>query len=225
MYSDPLRDPRETPLRPTPEEVEEWAAREHKRREAWLSGPSQEEQDDWARRYQRRAALGLAETRLGPSAEDVTHWAAREHKRRQSWLSGPTDQEKRDWARRHLRRAFASSPESDLPPTQTEVEEWADRERRRRQAWLAGPTEDEKQRWSQRQTGGFWDDDEPNQMRMESELVDSARRLAREVDLATKGSFDTLLRAPLAIWSYLLRSGRSFEDDLYQPPRRRRVRF
>jgi hypothetical protein len=225
MYSDPLRDPRDTPLPPTSEEVEEWAAREHKRREAWLAGPSQEEQDDWARRYQRRAALGLAESRLGPSPDDVVQWADREHKRRQSWLAGPTDQEKRDWAGRHRRRAYAGSPESDLPPTPTEVEEWADRERRRRQAWLAGPTEEEQQRWIQRQTGGFWEDDVAGAMGMESELVDSARRLAREVDLATKGSFDTLLRAPLAIWSYLVRSGRSFEDDLYQPPPRRRVRF
>ena len=225
MYSDPLRDPRDSPLRPTPEEIEEWAAREHKRREAWLAGPSEEERDDWARRYQRRAALGLAESRLGPSSEDVAQWADREHKRRQSWLAGPTDHEKHDWARRHRRRAFAGSPESDLPPTATEVEEWAERERRRRQAWLAGPTEEERQRWTQRQTGGFWEDDESGPMTVESEIVDSARRLARELDLASKGSFDTLLRAPLAIWSYLVRSGRSFEDDLYQPPPRRRVRF
>jgi hypothetical protein len=166
--------------------------------------------------------MGLAESGLGPSPEDIAQWADREHKRREAWLAGPTDQEKRDWARRYGRRMFAGSPESDLSPTATEVEEWADRERRRRQAWLAGPTEDEKERWIERQTGGPWD---LADAMMESELVDSARRLARDVDLATKGSVDALLRAPLAIWSYLVRSGRSFEDDLYQPPPRRRVRF
>ena len=223
MYSDPLSDPRDRPLRPTPEEVEEWVRREHQRREAWLAGPSQEEQDQWARHYQRRAAMGLAESRLGPSSEDIAQWADREHKRREAWLAGPTDREKRDWARRYG-RVFAGAPESDLSPTTTEVEEWADRERRRRQAWLAGPTEEEKERWIERQTGGPWAI-LPDDMIMESELVASARRVAREVDLATKGSVDALLRAPLAIWSYLVRSGRPFEDDLYQPPPRRRVRF
>ena len=40
MYFDPLRDPRYEPLQPTPEEIDAWASRERKRREAWLAGPT-----------------------------------------------------------------------------------------------------------------------------------------------------------------------------------------
>jgi hypothetical protein len=224
MFSDPMRDPRDRPLPPTAEEVEDWATREHQRRAAWLAGPSQEERDQWARRYRRRAVMGLAESGLGPSPDEVAQWADREHKRREAWLAGPGDQEQRDWARRSRRRGLGGNPESDLSPAATEIHEWADRERQRRQAWLAGPTEEEKERWIERQSGGPWED-LADPLGMESELVDSARRLAREVDLATKGAVDAWLRAPLAIWSSLVRSGRSFEDDFYQPPPRRRVRF
>jgi hypothetical protein len=60
---------------------------------------------------------------------------------------------------------------------------------------------------------------------MDSDLLDAADRALRETDLAVKGSLATLLHAPLAIWSYFVRSGRQFEDEFYQPPRRRRVRF
>ena len=115
MYSDPLRDPRDQPLRPTPEEIEAWATREHKRREAWLTGPNQHEQDDWARRYRRRSALGFSESRLGPSREEVAQWAEREHKRRQAWLAGPTEEEKRDWARRDGRRRGTGRPDDGRP--------------------------------------------------------------------------------------------------------------
>ena len=107
MYFDPLRDPRYEPLQPTAEEIDAWASRERKRRQAWLAGPTQDEQDDWARRYRRRAALGFADSRLGPSRDDVAQWAEREHKRRQAWLAGPTEQEKREWARRSRRRGLA----------------------------------------------------------------------------------------------------------------------
>jgi hypothetical protein len=223
MCSEPSRDPRFGPLRPTAEEAESWASREHKRREAWLAGPTQEEQDEWARRARLRAAVPFGESRLGPSPEEVAAWADRERKRRQAWLAGPTEGEQRDWARRQ-RPAFAMSPESDLGPTHEEMAAWADHERRRRQAWLDGPTEEEKDRWIRRESGELWS--MPAALgAAESELVDSLGRLLREADLATKGSVNTLARMPFAIWSYLVRSGRALEDELYQPAPRRRVRF
>ncbi len=41
-------------LEPTQAEIDEWAAREKRRREAWLSGPSQEERADYARQMRQR---------------------------------------------------------------------------------------------------------------------------------------------------------------------------
>jgi hypothetical protein len=111
-----------------------------------------------------------------------------------------------------------------LPPTEEEINAWAEQERSRRQAWLEGPTQDEMQRWIRRESGGEWEDLR-NAPVVESELLDAADRLLREADLAAKGSLVALARAPLAIWSYLIRSGRMFEEELYQPPSRRRVRF
>ena len=43
-----------TELEPTEAEIEEWAAREKQRREAWLNGPSAEERAEYARRLRRR---------------------------------------------------------------------------------------------------------------------------------------------------------------------------
>ncbi len=37
---------------PTDQEVEDWAAREKKRREAWVAGPSDAEKRDWSRHQQ-----------------------------------------------------------------------------------------------------------------------------------------------------------------------------
>ena len=175
MYFDPLRDPRYEPLPPTPEEIEAWASREGKRREAWLAGPTEDEQDDWVRRYRRRAALGFAESRLGPSRDDVAPWAEREHKRRQAWLAGPSEQEKRQSARRSERRGLGRFPESELTPTAEEIEAWAKQERGRRQAWLEGPTEHEKQRWVQRETGDVWED-LPDVPVRETDLLDASNR-------------------------------------------------
>ena len=187
MYFDPLRDPRYEPLQPTPEEIEAWASRERKRREAWLAGPTEDEQDEWVRRYRRRAALGFAESRLGPSRDDVAQWAEREHKRRQAWLAGPTEQEKREWARRSQRRGLDRFPESDLPPTEEEISLGGAGTRpssgvargsdRGREATL-GPTRD------RRRVGGTCRDVPV----MESDFLDAANRLLREADLAAKGS-------------------------------------
>jgi hypothetical protein len=221
---DPPRDPRYEPLEPTADEVDAWASRERKRRQAWLAGPSQDEQHDWAHRRRQRAALGFTESRLGPSRDEVAEWAQREHKRRHAWLEGPTEHEKREWARGYRRRRLTGLPESDLPPSEDEISAWADRERARRRAWLEGPTEEEKERWIRSERGDIWGD-VPAGSAIESELLDAADRVLREADLATKGSLVALARAPFAIWSSLVRSGRRFEDDFYQPPPSRRVRF
>jgi hypothetical protein len=220
----PLRDPRDEALQPAPEEVEAWATRERKRREAWIAGPTEHERQEWARRHHRRATLGFGDARLGPTDEEVAEWAEREHHRRQAWLAGPTDEEKREWAHRSHETGFGPDRQTELLPTQDEVDAWAEEERRRRQAWLAGPTQDEKRRWIRRQTGRRWEG-APVRWEPDPELVDSAERLLRDAELAAKGSIDVLLRAPFAIWSYLVRSGRRFEQEGYQPPPRRRVRF
>jgi hypothetical protein len=224
MAFDRLRDPRYEPLQPTWEEADAWASRERKRREAWLAGPSEVEQDEWARRARRRSMFGPSESALGPSTEEVAEWVAREQKRRQAWLAGPTDEEKREWAHRQTRRVHGRYPPSELTPTVEEIDGWAAKEHARRQAWLAGPTEEEKRRWMRREAGSAWDD-QADRSTLNSDVADMADRLLREADLATKGSVAALARAPFAIWSYLVRTGRTFEDDLYQPPPRRRVRF
>jgi hypothetical protein len=224
MDPHPLRDPRDETLQPAPEEVEAWSARERKRREAWLAGPTEHERHEWARSYRRRSALGFSEARLGPTDEEVAEWAAGEHKRRQAWLAGPSDEEKREWAHRAREADVGEGPEAVLLPTHEEVDAWAEEERRRRRAWLAGPTENEKRRWIRKQTGRFWEG-MSGRWEPDRELVDSAERLLRDAELAAKGSIDVLLRAPFALWSYLVRSGRRFEQEGYEPPPRRRVRF
>lgn len=224
MFSEPFRDPRTESLRPTQEEVEAWASREHNRRAAWLAGPTESEQQEWARRESRRAALGWSDSRLGPTSEEVTEWARRERTRRHTWLSGPSEVEKRAWAQRYRRRPLINDPESDVFPSDEEINAWAENEHRRRQAWLDGPTEEEKQRWINGETGNAWKD-VVGAVGLDEDLVGPATRLLREADLATKGAAGALLRAPFELWSYLVRSGRTFEDDIYQPPPRRRVRF
>ena len=42
---------------PTEQEVQEWAERERKRREAWLAGPSEEEKREWRHRQRHRSEL------------------------------------------------------------------------------------------------------------------------------------------------------------------------
>ena len=221
MSFETLADPREQPLPPTQEEIDDWATREHKRRAAWLAGPSEEERHGWARRFRWGAMLGWEESRLGPTEEDVSTWAAREHKRRQAWLAGPSEAEKRSWASRRQRLGA----ESDSPNSQESAEEWAARERQRRQEWLAGPTQAEKDAWARRQGGGFLDDLASLPARLESDLPEGAQQFLREAELVGKGAVYALSRGPLALWSYLTRHGRTFEQNFYQQPRRRRVRY
>jgi hypothetical protein len=53
-------------LEPTPAEIDDWAARERERREAWLRGPSEEERAAYVRRERERrlARLGRRDTEL-----------------------------------------------------------------------------------------------------------------------------------------------------------------
>jgi len=222
MQSEPTVDPRQQPLWATHEEIEAWAAREHARRAAWLAGPSSEEKQEWARRYRWRAALGLEETRLAPAVEDVDRWAERERKRRVAWLEGPSEAEKHDWAARQRHHADAAEA---TPPAAADIEAWAAREKQRRQDWLAGPSEEEKQRWAERQTTTLFDDLMRFPAALESELPEGAQRFLRDAELAGKGAVYSLMRAPLAAWSYLVRTGRAFEEEFYHEPRRRRVRY
>jgi hypothetical protein len=227
MDSESPADPRDEPLEPVPEEIDAWAGREHKRREAWLTGPTDAEKQEWTRRYRYRALVGLAESRLPPSRDDVLLWASRERKRREAWLEGPTEDEKQDWARRYRLRTLTGVSESSLPPTAEDIEAWAAREGQRRREWLAGPSEEERRRWARRQAGGLlteWSD----WMRSpsgESEIFDAAHRFLREAELAGKGSLYALSRAPMALWAYFVRAGEKLEEDLSAQPRRRRVPF
>jgi len=220
MQPEPNGDPRGQPLPPTHEEIEAWGARERARRAAWLAGPSAEEKREWARRYRWRAALGLEETRLAPAAEDVDRWAEREHQRRAAWLEGPTLAEKQEWAARQRHRAADAAS-----PTDADVEAWAAREKQRRQDWLAGPSEEEKQRWAEREMTSLFDELMRVPAALQSELPEGAQQVLRDAELAGKGAVYSLMRAPVAVWSYLVRAGRAFEGEFYQEPRRRRVRY
>jgi hypothetical protein len=222
LYSYPLSVPGYDSNPPTTEEVAAWAAREHKRREAWAAGPTQGEQEDWARQYRWRAAVGLSESRLGPSPDEITDWAERERRRRQTWLAGPTDEEKRGWRRRRERQRPDNFSDASAPMSaEDEVDAWAQRERQRRQAWLTGPTDDEKRRWARRETSNWG----PSVSALEGDVREWTDRWMRDADLASKGTFRALSRLPFALWSYLVESGRTFEEDFYEPPLRRRVRF
>jgi len=217
-------DPRYRRLEPTPEEIDAWADREHKRRQAWLAGPAEGERQDWARRYRRRAAFGLEESRLAPTPEEIEAWADREHKRRQAWLAGPTEEGKRDWARSRGRGAMAALGQPEPAPSPEEIDAWAGREGERRREWLAGPSEEEKRQWARREAAGFlgdWARLSP----VEPLLSETAQRLLREAELAGKGSLYALSRAPAAIWTYFVRAGRVFEEESSREPRRSRVPY
>jgi hypothetical protein len=224
MSSEETVDPRSHGMRPTQEEIDAWAAREHRRREAWLAGPGEEERRDWARRYRWRAALGLEESRLGPLPEEVEEWAAREHKRRQEWMAGPSEAEKREWARRYQAQGGGTPASAAAPPDEA-LEGWTARERRRRQQWLAGPSEEEKEQWAERQARGTFEDLLRFPGIVESGLPDTLQSLLREAELAGKGALYSLTRAPRALWEYFTQAGKAFEEEFYQKPPRRRIRY
>ena len=66
-------------LDPSEAEVDDWAARERQRREAWLGGPTQEERAAWARRERERR---LAESAVAQQEEA----AAEPERRRQRYM-------------------------------------------------------------------------------------------------------------------------------------------
>jgi len=116
------------------------------------------------------------------------------------------------------------------------VEAWAERERRRRQAWLDGPSEEEKERWARRQrrrrrSHDDWDDRPVDRRRDDDDdeddedLRDRADRLRREAILAAEGALDYAMRWPFRAWSHLVRAGRDWEDEDFQPRRRRRISY
>ena len=204
---------------PTPDEVDAWASRERMLRQAWLAGPTEDEQHEWACRYRQRATLGFAESRLGASRDEIVEWAQREHKRRQAWLEGPTEQEKQDWARGYRRPRLTGLPESDLPPTDDEIS--TGRPGTRPSSGVA--------RGAHRRGEAALDPKgaRGHLGRRAERLRDRTRAARRGRSSSARGRSrdEGLARAPLAIWSYLVRSGRRVEDDFYQPPPRRRVRF
>ena len=64
-------------LEPTQAEIDEWAAREKQRREAWLSGPSDEERAAYARRLRQRRlaeAFDEGEHRIEESLRSGLHY-------------------------------------------------------------------------------------------------------------------------------------------------------
>jgi hypothetical protein len=159
---------------------------------------------------------------LEPAPEEISAWAEREHRRREAWLAGPGEEEKRDWARDFRSRASRGPFGEPVFPSPEEADEWAARENKRRQEWLGGPTEEEKERWARRQARGTWPD---WPLDLPAGLSDAAQRLLREAELAGKGSFYALSRAPMMLWSYFVRAGRAFEQEFYQQPPRGRVRY
>jgi hypothetical protein len=110
-------------------------------------------------------------------------------------------------------------------PSPEDIATWAAREKQRRDQWAAGPGDEEKQEWARRQSTGFADDLMRIPVMLESELPETARQYVREAQLASEGFVYAIARAPIAVWSYLVRAGRRFEEEVYDKPRRRRVRY
>ena len=187
MNSERGRRSAQPPVAADAEEIDAWAAREHKRRAAWLAGPSEEEKQDWARRYRWRATLGLDESRLGPTPEDVELWAEREHKRRAAWLAGPTDAEKRTLGES---RSGASTRAPVRAPPSDEAESRRGRRARSSGARSGSPVHrrTKSSDWAERQSGGFLDDllSLPSNAGV-ADLPEAAQRFLREAELAGKG--------------------------------------
>jgi hypothetical protein len=144
-------------------DVDEWADREHKRRQAWLNGPTETEKRAWARRYRGRYGAPRFEDPYDydvyeASDQDVEKWAAREHRRRQAWASGPTEAEREDFAIRTAPRQSSYGPVigDDYYTSYTDSID-----RMRREAYLAA-----EGAWS-------WLTDTP--YRLWSELTDAGR--------------------------------------------------
>ncbi len=65
------------PLEPTQAEIDAWAARERKRREAWLKGPDEDERSEYARRLRQRRladAFDEGESRIEDGVRMGVHY-------------------------------------------------------------------------------------------------------------------------------------------------------
>ena len=211
---------------PAQVEIDAWAEREHKRRQAWLNGPGVVERLDWAERHCRDIdATGGIDIEAEAEA-----WKEREHKRRQAWLNGPSEQERLEWARQHRRRSMGGPV---VAPTDDEVAAWAEHEGRRRRAWAEGPTEQEKIEWAREHSRSAGTSIPPwSAFRASTfgeipfdEAEELLGRWARQAELASKGLVYSLIETPLYFWSQWLDAGRRWEEGSYRPYRRARVRF
>jgi hypothetical protein len=189
---------------------------------------------------------------VGPTDYDSEEWAERERRRRQSWLAGPTEDEKLDWARSERRRRHRDSDYNEDPsllgPSDEEVDAWAERERRRREEWVAGPTEDEKIDWARserrrrrrcdddyyydrwdrplsRYWDRYWGRDSDRYDRDCDREESIASRMMRDTMYAAEGAADMLINGPYRAWSRMVRNGRDWEDDDFEPRRPRRIRY
>jgi hypothetical protein len=72
----------ESEVEPSEEEIEQWAKRERKRREAWAAGPSDEEKAAWAHRERRRRLI-----RSSADPEDMEIERLSRHLRREENLA------------------------------------------------------------------------------------------------------------------------------------------
>ena len=97
-------------------DVDQWAQRERKRREAWLHGPTDQEKRDYAQRlFDKARASGPANDEA--AEYEVECWAQLEHKRRQEWIAGPSDEEKFEYIRNYRRRSERNRASADCPPS------------------------------------------------------------------------------------------------------------
>ena len=64
-------------LEPTQAELDDWAARERKRRQEWLEGPTAEEREEWAQRERMRRLSQLSDTDREAAIAEWTRQAVR----------------------------------------------------------------------------------------------------------------------------------------------------
>ena len=210
-YDRPYDDERSA-VGPTESDAEAWAERVRRRREEWLAGPTEAEKLDWSRSQRRRGSSASEDPAgLGPSDDEVEAWAERERRRREEWVAGPTEEEKLEWSRSQRRRRRDDDDDYDyvLRPAGF---------RRRR--------DDDGGEWLWNPMMPFLMPPAPRRRRSRDEEDDSvARRLSREAVQAAEGALDMAANWPYRAWSNLVRRGRDWEEDDYEPSRPRRIRY
>jgi hypothetical protein len=203
-------------------DVEEWAEREHRRRQGWLAGPSEAERYEYAVMNRARGGLAslvsLGSPPLMPTDAEVDEWAARETARRQAWVDGPSQTE----------RMTYGTQRSMLSPgtVQVDVDEWAAREHDRRVAWAAGPSEAEKHDWAVRHTDrsrAYYTQAGPYVRGVRSDYAgaDALPPIAAEIrDLARLAMAGAAYRAfeyPYEALGHLVQAGMDLQESLVTP--------